>query len=76
LGYSPKYRNISNNKYLLFAHKAYNKIRGKLLLESRYFDAVVNSLRTDFTLLDFSAAYGNEQLIGKAIKKYGIERKI
>ena len=41
----------------------------------KFIDAVSHSLQIGFTLLDYSAAYGNEKEIGKAVKKSGIERK-
>lgn len=66
---------ISNNKYISLAQRAYNKLHRKISDEKKYIGAVINSIKVGFTLIDFSAAYGNEQLIGKAIKRSGIERK-
>jgi diketogulonate reductase-like aldo/keto reductase len=69
-GYSAKYK-PSTNILFNFAGKLHKKIIGK----KQYIDAVINGINVGFTLVDFSAAYGNEQLIGKAIKKCGINRK-
>jgi diketogulonate reductase-like aldo/keto reductase len=74
LGYSAQYK-IGNLKLLSLIQRSYNKFHRKIYDERKYVHAVVNSLKVGFTLVDFSAAYGNEQLIGKAIKKSGIDRK-
>jgi diketogulonate reductase-like aldo/keto reductase len=66
---------ISNNKIFSLPQRAYNKLHRKIFDERKYINAIINSLQIGFRLLDFSAAYGNEQLIGKAVKKSGIERK-
>jgi diketogulonate reductase-like aldo/keto reductase len=73
LGYSAKYRQ-DKNPIVHFAQRVYNKFYNKVYSENKYVDAVAHSLQIGFTLLDFSAAYGNEQLIGKAIKRSGIAR--
>jgi len=41
----------------------------------KYIEAIVNGFEAGFRLLDFSAAYGNERLIGQAIKKCGVPRE-
>ena len=74
LGYSAKY-NPSNNKFNHLVKRVCNKLHRETLGGYKYVNAISHSLQIGFTLLDFSAAYGNEQLIGKAIKKSGIERK-
>ena len=73
LAYSAKYKSDKNPLF-----KGYNKLHWKikkLFDERRYINAVVNGINTGFTLIDFSAAYGNEQLIGNAIKKCNFDRK-
>ncbi len=74
VGYSPKnkkeYRGL--HKYAL---KAYNKFYFRPLQEKRYVDAVANSFKLGFSLLDYSSAYGDGKLIGQAIKKSKIERE-
>lgn len=69
IGYSPK-----PIKRTLF-NRIYNKFIGKTILRQKYVNAVSNSFKTGFTLLDNSAAYHNEEYVYKAIKKSGIERK-
>lgn len=63
-----------DNKAIAFVQKAYNKLYDRKRRERLYIDAVINSLRLGF-LLDFSAAYGHEELIGQAIKESQIDRK-
>jgi diketogulonate reductase-like aldo/keto reductase len=81
LKYPAKYYRANNNGNALerliirIYNKLYRIIYGTIYGENKYTGAIVHSLRTGFTLLDFSAAYGNERLIGKAIKRSGIERK-
>ena len=72
-GYSTRYHADNPLRHLIerFCNKLY---RGKLE-RNKYIDAVSHSLQIGFTLLDFSAAYGNEQLIGEAIKRSGVARK-
>jgi diketogulonate reductase-like aldo/keto reductase len=43
--------------------------------ERTYIRGVIRGFRAGFTLLDFSAAYGNEHLIGRAIGKSGFRRE-
>jgi diketogulonate reductase-like aldo/keto reductase len=69
-GYSAKY-----NSHPHILRRAYNKLHRHCIDEVRYINAVVNAFEVGFSLLDFSAAYGNEHLIGKAIKKSKIDRK-
>jgi len=74
LSYSVQYKS-DKNLLFNFIKKGYNKLYRKISDECGYIDAVVNSINIGFTLIDFSAAYGNEQLIGKAIKKCNFDRK-
>ncbi len=74
LDHSAKY--VLNKSGLLYlSQRAYNKFWGRKRREKKYIDAIAHSFQAGFTLLDYSAAYGNEQLIGKAIKESGIDRK-
>jgi diketogulonate reductase-like aldo/keto reductase len=73
LGYSIKY--AAKNKAWRFVNRVYNKINRKIFKERKYINGIINSFQTGFSLLDFSAAYGNEQLIGKAVKGSGIVRE-
>ena len=38
-------------------------------------DAVVQAIRTGYRLIDTAAAYGNEQAVGRAIRRCGVPRK-
>ncbi|MDR2409586.1 MAG: aldo/keto reductase [Bacteroidales bacterium] len=73
LGYSAKYSANSGAWY--FVNRVYNKINRKIFKERKYINAIINSFQAGFALLDFSAAYGNERLIGKAIKGSKIARE-
>jgi diketogulonate reductase-like aldo/keto reductase len=54
-----------------------NRICTRLLFEfkARKFEkAIVHALRSGYRLIDYSAAYGSEDFVGKAIRKSGINR--
>ena len=44
-------------------------------MSRRYVASVANAFKIGYKLLDFSAAYGNMNLIGKAIRVSGVDRK-
>lgn len=73
LGYTPIYSR--DNKFQIFAKKVYNKLYGRRVAANNYISAVANSFKIGFTLLDYSSAYGDGKLIGKAIRKSGLDRK-
>jgi methylglyoxal/glyoxal reductase len=62
------------NSISYFINRAYNKFYKRKKLEITYINSVANAIRIGFYLLDYSAAYGNEKFIGKAIKKSNVER--
>ncbi|WP_010254882.1 aldo/keto reductase family protein [Treponema primitia] len=64
----------NDNKLLHLTKRIYNKLDRKIFKEREYINAVCNAFKIGFTLFDYSAAYKNEQLIGKAIQKSGISR--
>jgi len=64
-----------DNRLGYFVERVCNRLYRRKSAMNQYIDAISHSFQIGFTLLDFSAAYGNEQLIGKAIKKSGVERK-
>ena len=37
--------------------------------------SVYDAIRTDYRLIDTAAAYGNEEAVGKAIKRAGVPRE-
>ena len=61
-----------------FIGKIVNKVINKvyfLYKSRRYVASLANSLRLGYRLIDYSAAYGNENLIAKAISKAGLKRE-
>lgn len=71
VGYTAHPKAMSMN---VFA-RAYRHFYARPKMYKDYVDAVANSFQIGFTLLDYSSAYGDGQLIGEAIKKSGIDRK-
>lgn len=59
----------------LFVFKVLNKLFYRPQLKRRYVSAVAAGLKMGYELLDYSAAYGNAELIGEAIRKSGVDRK-
>lgn len=45
------------------------------LLERRYYEGILSAIDNGLRFIDYSAAYGREDLISKAIRKSGIDRK-
>ena len=73
VGYRANRYNPSNTRFGDLVNRICNRLY-RMKSISSYVDAVSHSFRIGFTLLDFSAAYGNEKLIGEAIKRSGVER--
>jgi diketogulonate reductase-like aldo/keto reductase len=69
LGYDV--RQISLSGKISLIKKVYNKFIEK----NRYVENIAFSFQLGLTLLDFSVQYGNQGLIGKAIKKSGVKRE-
>lgn len=69
-GYSAKYVQKNN----LFK-RAYKKFIGRPLIYRQWIDAVAHSFRIGYSLVDNSAAYGNEMLLYKAICKSSVPRE-
>lgn len=58
--------------------KVVNKVVNKIYFfykSRKYVASLANSLRLGYRLIDYSAAYGNENLIAKAISKSGLKRE-
>lgn len=74
MGYTAKMANkrghIGN-----FCYRVMNKLFYRPVLKRNYVANIANAFTIGYRLLDFSAAYGNLDLIGKAIKKSGIDRR-
>lgn len=73
LGYKPNRR----KQYKLYdiCYRGYNRLIGKRILEKDYVNSLSNALKVGFRLIDYSAAYGSGELVGRAIKKSGIPRE-
>ena len=52
-----------------------NNYVGTRLLERRYYEGILSAIDNGLRFIDYSAAYGREDLISKAIRKSGIDRK-
>lgn len=75
LGYSAKYTQQSKNKIWNLVCRAYNKFVSRPLASVDFINSISNGLCAGFRLLDYSAAYGNMNYIGKAIQKSGVGRE-
>ena len=73
VGYTPKMKKRRQG-IGLFCFKVYNKLYLKPQQEHEYVEACSYAFQTGYRLLDYSSAYGNGELIGKAIRKSGISR--
>lgn len=74
LGYSPKMQKQKKG-LSLFVFKVLNKFIYRPVSERKYINSVANALKLGFRLLDYSSAYGDGKLIGKAILKSGLSRE-
>lgn len=75
---SPRFRNqnLKSDIYLINCGiRAYNKLFIRQKLYYNYVSTVAHSFQAGFRLLDFSSSYGDGTLIGKAMRRSGIERK-
>lgn len=73
MGYSAKMQK-SRGKITNFLRRAYNKIIFRPYQERKYINSIANAFRNGFRFLDYSNAYGNQDLIAKAICKSGVKR--
>lgn len=80
IGYGPgimgknfKYK-MPSTGIMKIVDKALNKLIFQPLEKKKYVDAVSFALQSGYRLLDYSASYGNMDLIGKAIEKSRIGR--
>lgn len=58
----------------LFLDKVYNKLYRRPKKNREYVESVASAIRTGFRFIDYSSAYGDGSLIGKAIQKSGVSR--
>ena len=73
MGYTPKMKTKKKGIFH-FINKVQNKLYRVRLMQNKYIDSVSSALHQGFRLIDFSSAYGDGSLIGRAIKKSGINR--
>lgn len=57
-----------------FSYRVINKLRS-IPVERKYVKVLSESLKAGYRLIDYSNAYGDGKLIGKAIRKSGVDRK-
>lgn len=74
MGYTAKMKK-KRNCIGRFYFKVMNKLFYRPTQKARYVNMVANAFDIGYRLLDYSAAYGNMELIGKAIRKSGVDRK-
>lgn len=78
LNYNPRYKG-SRKGLSLFLHKVYLRTFYRYCvlpsLKKDYVNSIVNAIKMGFRLIDFSAAYGNQDQLGKAIRKSGVSRE-
>lgn len=77
MNYSPKYRKERGNLFLFFL-KVYNRSFFRYCVlpfkKRKYAKCITNAIKQGFRLIDFSAAYGNQDQLGKAIRNSGLPR--
>lgn len=73
VGYTPKMKKKKTGVALFF-DKVYNKFYHRPKLNRDFIDSVVSAIQKGFRLIDYSSAYGDGSLIGKAIQKSGVPR--
>lgn len=72
-GYNTKFKRSKGLCDYVF--RAYNKFIKKPAIKRDYINAVANSFKIGFNLLDFSVSYGHEDYVAEALKKSGVSRK-
>lgn len=77
IGNGPGFIGMGSNKkenHNIFA-RAYRKYIDNPRKRKDYVDAIANSFKIGFTLLDYSSSYGDGAAINEAIQKSGVDRK-
>lgn len=74
LGTFPKKR-MRQKGLIAFIIKAINKFFYRPITKMKFVNSVSNALNTGYRLLDYSSAYGDGKLIGKAIRKSNVNRE-
>jgi diketogulonate reductase-like aldo/keto reductase len=73
-GYTDKMQK-SRTQISRLTNRVLNRLYRNKKRKNDYIEAVANSLRIGYRILDYSAAYGDGSLIGKAIVKSGVPRE-
>lgn len=77
LNYNPKYKGFKSGIFL-YSHKIYMHTFYPLFvlpsIKKKYVNSISNAIRMGFRFIDFSAAYGHQDLLGKAFVNSGINR--
>lgn len=74
MGYSAKIKKKRRPIYQ-FIYRVFNKLFLRPELKRKYIKSISQAFRNGFTLLDYSNAYGNQELVSKAIKQSTIPRE-
>lgn len=74
MGYSAKMQK-KRNSLSLFLWRVNNKLFLRPKQKRQFINAIANAFSCGFRLFDYSNAYGNQDLIAKAIKKSDVSRK-
>lgn len=74
MGYSAKMQK-KRKPISLFIWRVYNKLYLRPKQKRKFIRSISQAFRNGFTLLDYSNAYGNQEVIPMAIKKSSIPRK-
>jgi len=78
LSYSTRRRTNRGNISLLL-HKVYSKLVSLKVISpknsNQYVKSIANAINLGFHIIDFSASYGNQDLVGKAIKQSKVSRE-
>ena len=74
VGYSPKMQKQKKG-IASFVLKGVDRFLYRPFVKMKYVNSVSNAFKIGYRLLDYSSAYGDGKLIGKAIKKSGINRE-
>ncbi|WP_196594232.1 aldo/keto reductase [Pectinatus sottacetonis] len=72
-GYSPKY-NSNRHGVWSIPRRAYNKFVRRQLQKRQYIVAIASAIQQGFHLIDYSAAYGDGNLIHRGIQLSGLSR--
>lgn len=70
-----RFRQKIKNKFINYIVHVFCRIISKFVLEPKYVLSTANALKNGYRLIDNSAAYGNEKLIKKAIKRSEVKRE-